>query len=153
MIQLNESSTLEFSVNIQNTTGKLDKASLVIECGGYDISFPINLIEDKAIVDLPILENIVPPGKNNIRMEMVIGNTLYVPFRDSIDFCSPPSIKVESVKSTPDAVIGPVIVVVENKKSITEVTIEKKVESPPKSIYHTQFSALMEQAFNEMGNK
>lgn len=152
MILLNESSTLEFSVNIQNTTSKLDRASLVIECSGYEISFPINLTEDKATVVLPILEHIVPSGKNNIRMEMVIGNSLYIPFRDSMEFFAPPNIKVESFKPvtlpvTPS--FGPIIVV-ENKK---EIVTREQEEITPVSIYHSQFSALMDEAENIIRNK
>ena len=83
-------------------------------------------------------------------MEMVIGNSLYVPFKDSMDFYSPPSIKVESFKSTPESAsnAGPVFFV-ESKPVVTLKVNASDVivpETTPASKYHTEFFALMEEA-------
>lgn len=152
MIQLNESNKLEFSMSIKNATGNLDKACLYIECAGYDIVLPIIVEEDKAIVNVPVLENIVEPGKRNIRMEVVLGGVLYTPFKDVLEFAAPPSFKVETSQQVEERHQMPTISI---KSPIIE-KIEAKTEakqpvddSNKSSKYATEFAKLLEGTFQK----
>lgn len=143
MIPLNESSNLEFSLSIQNTTNKLDKATMFIENVAFDIALPIVLEGDKAKVSVPVLESILGPGSYKMRLEMVLGGVLYTPFTDTLDFNAPPSIKVESAKPSdePAFVVTP------------KTTIQPVVEDVPKqpevttSKYQEEFAKLLQTAF------
>lgn len=161
MIPLNESSNLEFSLSIQNTTNKLDRATMYIEGGSFDIALPIVLEGDKAKVSVPALENILKPGNYGMRLEMVLGGVLYTPFKDTLDFNAPPSIKVESAKTndapsfmvTPKTTIVPVVVEKEDK----DVSDQGEPKADPDEVpanekattykYHEEFAKLLQDAF------
>lgn len=155
MIPLNESSNLEFSLSIQNSTSKLDKATLFIEGGTFDIVLPILLEDDKAKVAVPILEKILEPGTYNMRLEMVLGGVLYTPFKDQLIFHAPPSIKVESaaVSVAPSFVVTPkmsIQPVVEEKPAVAApvaVVEEAKPATSATSKHTEEFAKLLQSAF------
>lgn len=157
MINLNEASVLEFSMSIHNSPNKLDKATLFIECGGFDIALPIVVEGDeKAKVHVPVLEHIVSAGKHDIRMEMVLGGQVYTAFKDKMDFNAPPSIKVEntqisiapaaSIEVKPFNHFTPM-----NAKSET-VIVEERVEETHQSKFGLEFAKLLQSAL-ETNNK
>ncbi len=106
MIPLNESTNLNFSLNIVNANNPLQKARVVIEADGYEIGIPFTIEKGEANVQVPVLEGVLPPGKHKVRMELVIGGVLYTPFFESLEFGGPAGSKViqESKKASIEAI-------------------------------------------------
>ena len=149
MIYLDKPNLLEFSVDIQNNTNKLDKASFIIECNGYDISLPITYSENKAIVNIPVLKDIVEAGNRQIRMEMILGGVVYTPFKDILEFVKEVAITVEDVKSIPSQC--DTVIVVETRDIKSEVIDEHKIVEVIKE--KSEFTKLLEDAFHHLKNK
>lgn len=143
MIPLDRSTDLKFSLSIKNTNKELERASLVIEGKGYEISVPISMGKEDAHVTIPVLENVILPGSHKIRIEMILGGVLYTPFSESMEFILPPSIKVESMSDV-EANISEVKIIgsQEIKCSIVEETLPEEDNS-----YKSQFVKLLEEAF------
>jgi hypothetical protein len=148
MIPLNESSILEFSMSIQNSPNKLDKATLFIECNGFDIALPIVVeSEDRAKVTLPILENIVPSGNRKVRMEMVLGGQVYTTFNDTMEFSAPPKIKVENTQISSAPAASFKVESLTSKSIVKPVEVSPAVEEVIENKYASEFAKLLETTF------
>jgi hypothetical protein len=144
MIPLNESNRLEFSMSIKNTQDKVDRANLIIEGENFDISLPILLENDKAIVNIPVLENVIPAGKIHMRMEIVLGGVLYSPFKDVLEFFAPPSIIIANEnKSTTVKVVDKAPIIFVTSTSAPSEVVEKVVTLTPAQKRSQEFADLM----------
>lgn len=115
-LKLDESTKLEFGVDITGGSGKPD-ARFIIEGKDFDVCFPAKSTNDGVEVDIQGLSSIFTSGEYNARLEIVLENKLYVPLNDKIEF--EPSVKI----TTNSRVITPV------KESVTvqKVTVKKQV--------------------------
>lgn len=82
-VKLDESTKLEFGVSITGAESK-PSAKLVIDGPDFSISYPCTPVNEGVEVVVGKLKNMLPAGEYPVRMEIVIENKVYIPFRDTI---------------------------------------------------------------------
>lgn len=85
-IKLDESTKLEFGVNITGAEGA-PQARFVIEGSDFSLSYPCHKLDEGGIqVSVGNLEHILKAGEYPVRLEVVIENKIFTPFEDTIIF-------------------------------------------------------------------
>lgn len=118
-LKLDESTKLEFGVAITGTTD-IPKTRLVIDGADYSISYPCKQTNEGVEVEINELKNILPAGTYPVRLEVVIENKIYIPFKDTITL--EPFVEIQT---TPVAVKN----VVKESIKIGQVTVKKQEEA------------------------
>lgn len=118
-LKLDESTKLEFGVAITGTTD-VPKTRLVIDGAQYSISYPCKQTNEGVEVEINELKNILPAGTYPVRLEVVIENKIYIPFKDTITL--EPFVEIQT---TPVAVKSPV----KESIKIGQVTVKKQDDS------------------------
>lgn len=94
-----EEHLLEFSLNVQGTVEQVSDVRFVIENSGYNLSFPCETKDGKVTVKIPKLNESVASGIHNSKLEVVIGDKLFVPMNESVEILENIKVKVtEDVK-------------------------------------------------------
>lgn len=118
-LKLDESTKLEFGVAITGTTD-VPKTRLVIDGAEYSISYPCKQTNEGVEVEINELKNILPAGTYPIRLEVVIENKIYIPFKDTITL--EPFVEIQT---TPVAVKT----AVKESIKIGQVTVRKQEDT------------------------
>lgn len=82
-VKLDESTKLEFGVKITGANSR-PSAKLVIDGPEFSISYPCTPVNEGVEVVIGKLKNLLPAGEYPVRMEIVIEDKVYTPFRDTI---------------------------------------------------------------------
>ncbi len=85
-LELNESSTLSFGMNVFGTTENPSDVRFVIENEKFDIVCRCKQIGEDIEVDIPQLKGILEAKEYTVRLEVVIGDKIFVPLKESVEF-------------------------------------------------------------------
>lgn len=100
VINLRESTDLQFSVAIDGNVKKVDSVSLCIEGLQYTVKLPCTFSGQTVTCEVPILESIIGHGDRNVYLELVIDGRVFKPFQDTITFEKPVEVKSTLTNST-----------------------------------------------------
>lgn len=131
-VKLDESTKLEFGVSITGAESR-PTAKLVIDGPDFSIGFPCKPVTEGVEVVIGKLKNMLPAGEYPVRMEIVIENKLYIPFRDTIVL--EPSVHV---MSTPKAVVES-----KDTVTVTPVTVRSAVVVENRDPKHIKIAKLI----------
>lgn len=83
-IKLDESTKLEFGVQITGAEGK-PNARFVIEGTDMSVTYPCHRMSGGGIeVEVGNLKNVFPAGEYPVRLEIIIENKIFIPYEDTI---------------------------------------------------------------------
>lgn len=93
VINLRESTDLQFSVAIDGNVKKVDSVSLCIEGLQYTVKLPCKFSGQTVTCEVPILESIIGHGDRTVYLELIIDGRVFKPFQDVITFEKPVEVK------------------------------------------------------------
>lgn len=85
-LKLDEENELEFSLQIYGTSDQTKSVKFVIEGDDYSVSFPGEYSNGNVKVRIPKMKNVIPSGVHECRMEVVVGDKIFSPLKESIEF-------------------------------------------------------------------
>ena len=135
-IQLGQENVLRFKVKIAGLRSKdvKVKAQLVCETADVNYSFPAQSEEDDVIVVIPPKLDLLPAGKHNTMLEVVVGDRVFSPLQITLDCVRPVSVVAEAVRAeVPEAIQVTASVVSQAKPKTLSEKAEKiltKLKSP-----------------------
>lgn len=135
-IQLGQENVLRFKVKIAGLRSKdvKVKAQLVCETADVNYAFPAQSEEDDVIVVIPPKLDLLPAGKHNTMLEVVVGDRIFSPLQITLDCIRPVAVVAESVKvEVPDAIQVTASVVAQTSPKSLSSTAEKiltKIKTP-----------------------
>jgi hypothetical protein len=118
-LKLDESTKLEFGVSITGTND-IPKTRFVIEGTNFSVSYPCKQTSEGVEVEISELRNVLPSGTYPVRLEVVIENKIYIPFKDSITF--EPFVEIQTKPMAVNSVVKESI-------KIGQVTVKKQEET------------------------
>lgn len=132
-LQLNESTELEFSLDVYGTPEKATKVRFVVEGDGFDLSIPCNIDGNSVKVIIPKLKGILESKEYAVRLECVIDDRLFTPLSESVEFMPLVELdvkktKVEPVKEEVKVAVKTTIVS-EDKKAAEKTTLESTLRT------------------------
>lgn len=137
-IKLDESTKLEFGVQITGAEGK-PNARFVIEGTDMSVSYPCHRMSGGGIeVEIGNLKNVFPAGEYPVRLEIIIENKIFIPYEDTIIL--EPNVHVTSkptgIKEVKESVqVGKVVVKPQPK---ADKTPAKEVVSEQRTVARKQ---------------
>jgi len=93
VINLRESTDLQFSVAIDGNVKKVDSVALCIEGLQYTLKLPCKYSGQTVTCEVPILESIIGHGDRTVYLELIIDGRVFRPFQDTITFEKPVEVK------------------------------------------------------------
>ncbi len=100
-LQLNESTELEFAIEVFGTPEKASTVRFVIEGKGYDISIPCEVNGENVKVVIPKLKGVMEAGEYAARLECVIDGKIFMPLNESVEFLPLVEFDVKKTKAEP----------------------------------------------------
>ncbi len=85
-LQLNEAQTMSFGINVFGTTQQPNDIRFVIESDKFDIVCKCRQVGEELEVDIPQLKGILEAKEYQTRLEVIIGDKIFTPLRESIEF-------------------------------------------------------------------
>jgi hypothetical protein len=118
-LKLDEENELEFSLQITGTSEQTKGVRFVIEGKDYSIMFPGTYENGNVHIKIPKMKGIMPAGIHECRMEVVVGDKIFSPLTESIEFeqlveVDVKKTKIESIKE--DVKVSPVRVTSKSAK-------------------------------------
>lgn len=134
-LKLDEESELEFSLQIFGTTEKSSDIRFYIEGAEYSLSFT-GIVENETVkVKIPKLKNIIPHGIYECRMEVIVGDKIFSPLKESIEIqqlveINVVDVKVDTIKEKEEIKISPLTVShsIDESKSVLDEVAEAGFE-------------------------
>ena len=86
-LDLDLNNELEFKISVEGTKPAQASCRLVFENSQFDISFPGKILgNNRAIVKVPPLENILEEGSKKATLEMIVDDRIFKPLELSVNF-------------------------------------------------------------------
>jgi|TARA_R110001583_G_scaffold40005_1_gene128072 hypothetical protein len=86
-LDLDLNNELEFKISVEGTKPAQASCRLIFENSNFDISFTGKMTGDnRAIVNVPPLENIIEEGTKKATLEMIVDDRLFKPLTLSVNF-------------------------------------------------------------------
>lgn len=85
-LQLNEAQTISFGINVFGTTQQPSDIRFVIESEKFDIICKCKQVGEELEVDIPELKGILEAKEYQTRLEVIIGDKIFTPLKESIEF-------------------------------------------------------------------
>lgn len=85
-INLNESQTISFGISVFGTTQQPSDIRFVIENEKFDIVCKCKQVGEELEVDIPELKGILESKEYQTRLEVIIGDKIFTPLRESVEF-------------------------------------------------------------------
>ena len=141
-LQLNESTELEFAIEIFGTPEKTSSVRFVIEGKGYDVSIPCTVDGENVKVVIPKLKGIMESGEYAARLECVIDGKIFTPLNESVEFL--PLVEFDVKKTKAAAVKEGVKVAVKSKTPMLSEDLKDKKSSKIEEM----LKAVMEEGYD-----
>ena len=114
-LKLDEESELEFSLQIFGTTEKTSDIRFTIEAEDYSLSFNGIVENDSVKVKIPKLKGILPHGVYECKMEVIVGDKIFSPLKEDIEFTqlveiNVVEVKVDTIKEKEEIKVAPLTV-------------------------------------------
>lgn len=136
-LELNESSEVDFGIEIHGTTEASSEIRFIIEGPQYGIV--CKCTENNGIITarIPKLKGILPAGTFDAKLEVVVDGKFFTPLKESIEFKPMVEFDVTSTKAKPSQ---PLKVETKNVKVrvIEEPVVETVPELPPEPSFTTK---------------
>jgi len=85
-LELNEQQTLSFGINVSGTAEQPTDIRFVIEGTKFDVVCRCKQVGEDLEVDIPQMHGILEAGEYQTRLEVVIGDKIFTPLKESIEF-------------------------------------------------------------------
>jgi len=85
-LALNEAQTISFGINVFGTAQQPSDIRFVIESDNFDIVCKCRQIGEELEVDIPQLNGILEAKEYQTRLEVIIGDKIFTPLKESIEF-------------------------------------------------------------------
>ena len=85
-LALNEAQTISFGINVFGTAQQPSDIRFVIESDNFDIVCKCRQIGEELEVDIPQLKGILEAKEYQTRLEVIIGDKIFTPLKESIEF-------------------------------------------------------------------
>lgn len=85
-LELNEQQTMSFGINVFGTTEQPTDIRFVIEGKKFDIVCKCKQIGEDLEVEIPQMRGILESGEYQTRLEVIIGDKIFTPLKESIEF-------------------------------------------------------------------
>jgi hypothetical protein len=85
-IQLNEAQSIDFGMSVFGTTEQPTDIRFVIEGEKFDIVCKCKQVGETLSVDIPELKGILESKEYKTRLEVIIGDKIFTPLKESIEF-------------------------------------------------------------------
>lgn len=85
-LELNEQQTMSFGINVFGTTQAPTDVRFVIEGKTFSVVCKCRQVGEDIEVDIPQLKGILEAGEYPIRIEVIIGDKIFTPLKESIEF-------------------------------------------------------------------
>lgn len=85
-LALNEAQTISFGINVFGTTQQPSDIRFVIEAEKFDIVCKCKQVGEELEVDVPQLKGILEAKEYQTRLEVIIGDKIFTPLKESIEF-------------------------------------------------------------------
>lgn len=85
-LALNESQTISFGINVFGTAQQPSDIRFIIENEDFDIVCKCKQIGEDLEVSIPQLKGILESKEYQTRLEVIIGDKIFTPLRESIEF-------------------------------------------------------------------
>jgi len=85
-LELNESQTINFGIDVFGTSQQPSSIRFIIEGAEFDIVCRCKQVDGDLEVIIPKLKGILESKEYSTRLEVVIGDKLFVPLRESVEF-------------------------------------------------------------------
>lgn len=85
-LALNEAQTMSFGINVFGTTEQPSSIRFIIESEKFDIVCKCRQIGEDLEVDIPELKGILEAKEYATRLEVIIGDKIFTPLKESIEF-------------------------------------------------------------------
>lgn len=131
-MNINEIKKLKFGVAVSGVQARDLNGMMRILIDGVEYGFPTSILDDKILVEIPPLNDIVKSGLKEGRalkakLDIVVGDTAITPWADTVNLIMPVTVEAtiteeESVKKKADKII----------KLNLEDDISEKVSKPKK---------------------
>lgn len=131
-LNLNESQTMNFGISVFGTAEQPSIIRFVIENDDFDIVCKCKQLGEELEVDIPPLKGILGAKEYNTRLEVIIGDKIFTPLRESIEFNPLVEFGVQKkdIKVKSEGVeIKVNATSTETKKSKLQENIDKAIES------------------------
>lgn len=98
-LKLDEDNELEFSLQISGTAEQTKGVRFVIEGPAYSVMFPGDYANGSVKVKIPKMKGVMPSGIHECRMEVVVGDKIFSPLNESIEFAQLIEIEAKRTKT------------------------------------------------------
>lgn len=85
-LALNEQQTMTFGMSVFGTTQAPADIRFIIEGSSFAIVCKCTQVGEDIIVDIPPLKSILEAGEYPIKIEVIIGDKIFTPLRESVEF-------------------------------------------------------------------
>jgi hypothetical protein len=129
-ITLNESTNLDFGLEISGTDSKEMDIRFIIEGPDYGISCRCIENEGTITASIPKLNGVLPPGTYGARLEVLVDGKYFQPLTEDIEFVMPVSVGVSpkiGVRAEP-IIRAKSVPVLPKMSVVSENTVEHKKE-------------------------
>lgn len=129
-IELSESTVLDFGIDIFGTSESAQQARLVIEGPQFDISCRCIMENGEVKATVPKLKGILQSGVYETRLEIVVGDKLFIPLKEQIEL-NPLiefDVKTKKVETVKEGVKITVKTVTEDSKPAATSKLEKNIQ-------------------------
>ena len=100
-LELNESSEVDFGIEIHGTTEASSEIRFIIEGPQYGIICPCKENNGIITATIPKLKGIIPAGTFDAKLEVVIDGKFFTPLKESIEFKPMVEFDIKSTKAKP----------------------------------------------------